>query len=151
MTALSAKQKKEWAKSEYLHTDTPQSEIAEKVGVAVNTMSKWVVKENWKELKASITISREKEIQRFYAQIAELNKAISEREQGLRFATVSESNTLNNLAAAIKKLESETGITDIVNVSVLLVRWIRAFDLEKAKEVSTLIDAFIKETIKTKR
>ena len=148
MAGLTNKQKKEWAKSEFLNTDLTQNEIAEKVGVSRVALSRWINSENWKQLKSSITISREKQIERWYRQIEELNNSISEREAGKRHATVAESNTLNNLAAAIKKLESETGLGDIINVSISILKWLRAFDHEKAKEVSDIFDAYIRETVK---
>ena len=77
----------------------------------------------------------------------ELNNLILSRPEGERFATCAEADTLGKLAAAIKKMETDVGITDLVNVGIRFIEWIRPIDLDKAKEVTTLWDKFIKDSL----
>jgi len=137
-------QKKEWAKLLFLKENMTQKEISEKVKVSEKTMSKWVVKENWEALKASITVTKEEALRRIYLQINEISKAIENKPEGHRYATGSEASDLAKLATTAKKLESEASIADIMEAFKRFLGWLRVMDLEKAKEIVTLQDNFIR-------
>ena len=122
---LSMKQKKEWAKMSYLKEHLTQSEVAERVGVSKQTLCKWVKTEKWEELKTSVSLTREEQLGNLYRQVAEINK----------------------LAAAIEKMEKETGISDIISVSKGFLDWLRRTDIAKAKELSNYFDAYIKDRL----
>ena len=110
--------KKDIAKSLYLNGSFTQEEIAAKVGTTRQTVSRWVKEGGWEELKASFTITPTQILAGLNRQIVEINNNINEREEGKRFATVSEADTLAKLASAIKKIESDVGIADIVDVAI---------------------------------
>ena len=147
MADLTIKQKKEWAAMLYLKENLTQAEIAEKVGVSKVTMNKWVKGEKWEERKAGITLTREEQIKNLYRQVAEINDLIANREKGKRFATSTEADTLSKLSGAIKKMETETGIADIISVGTRFVEFLRPIDLEKAKEITRLFDIFIRQNL----
>lgn len=142
--------KKEWAK--LLYTREPvklsQKEVARRVGVSERTMSIWVRNEQWDQLRYSIIVTKEEQLRRIYMQIEELNNAIFQREEGARFATSKQADTLSKLTTAAKKLETEASIADVIEVSKRFLNWLRQTDFEKAKELSFLFDAFIKDMIK---
>ena len=71
-----------------------------------------------------------------------------EQPEGLRFANSKQADTMNKLASAARKLETEASIADIIEVSKRIITWFRQFDFEKAKEISNLFDAFIKDQLK---
>ena len=144
---LSIKQKKEWAKMLYLKEHLTQAEVAERVGVSKQTLCKWVNTEKWEELKTSVSLTREEQLGNLYRQVAEINKTIAERKNGERFASSKEADTINKLAAAIEKMEKETGISDIISVSKGFLDWLRKTDIEKAKELSNYFDAYIKDRL----
>lgn len=140
--------KKDIAKSLYLNGNFTQEEIAAKVGTTRQTVSRWVKDGGWEQLKASITITPTQILAGLNRQIVEINNNISTREEGKRFATVAEADTLAKLASAIKKIENDVGIADIVNVGIRFTNWLRPLGMEKAKEYNDLFDAFIKDQIK---
>ena len=109
---------------------------------------RWIKEGGWEELKASITITPAQILSGLNRQIVEINNNISEREEGQRFATVAEADILAKLASAIKKIEQDVGIADIVDVAIRFTNWLRPLDLEKAKEFNNLLDAFIKDQMK---
>lgn len=148
MADLTAQQKKDYARTLYLKDNLTQQEIAEKVGVSRQTIIRWVAAEKWEEMKVGLTLGREQQIANLHRQVMELNNLILSRPEGERFATTAEADTLGKLAAAIKKMETEVGITDLVNVGMRFIEWIRLIDLDKAKEVTVLWDKFIKDCIK---
>lgn len=147
MAELTSQQKKEYARTLYLKDNLTQAEVAEKVGVSRQTIIRWVATGKWEEMKVGLTLGREQQIANLHRQVMELNKLILSRPEGERFASCSEADTLGKLAAAIKKMETDVGITDLVNVGMRFIEWIRPIDLDKAKEVTILWDKFIKESL----
>lgn len=142
MADLTNAQKKEWAKTLYLKENLTQQEIADRVGV-----SNWVRAGKWEEQKVGLTLTRQEQVANLYRQVAEINKAIAERPEGERFPSSKEADILGKLSAAIRNMEQEVGIADIISVLTGLIDWVRAADLEKAKEITRLADAYIKDKL----
>ncbi|MBD9165896.1 MAG: DDE transposase family protein [Parabacteroides johnsonii] len=147
-SGLTNKQKKDWAKMLYLNEHITQKEIAERVNVNKMTIGKWVKEGKWEEMKTAVSITKKEQLANLYRQIAEINKAILGRPEGERYATPKEADAINKLAAAIEKLEKETGIADIISVSKGFLDWLRKTDIDKAKELSSYFDAYIKDRLK---
>jgi len=147
MANLTIKQKREWAQLLYTKEHISQKEIAERVGVSQQTLSRWVTKFKWDELKVSITITREEQLKNLYRQLSEMNKAISERE-GNKYPTAAEADTITKLASAIDKLESETGLNEILSTFKEFLNWLRKFNLEEAQRLVPLFDDFVKTKLK---
>ena len=139
-------QKKEWAKTLYLRENLTQQEIADRVGCSRVTVSNWMRAGKWEEQKVGITLTRQ-QVGNLYRQVAEINRAIAGRPEGDRFATSKEADILGKLAAAISKMEQETGIADIISVLTGLIEWLRPHDIEKAKEITRIADAYIKDKL----
>lgn len=147
MADLTNAQKKEWAKTLYMRENLTQQEIAERVGVSRVTVSNWVRAGKWEEQKAGLTLTRQEQVANLCRQVAEINRAISARAEGERFPNSKEADILGKLSAAIRNMEQETGIADIISVLTGFIEWLRPFDLEKAKELTRLADAYIKDKL----
>lgn len=147
MADLTNNQKKEWARTLYLRESLTQQEIAERVGVARQTVSAWIKAGKWEEHKVGITLTRREQVNNLYRQVAEINRVISERPDGQRFATSKEADILGKLSAAISKMEQEVGIADIIAVLTGFIDFIRALDTDKAKDITLLADAYIKDKL----
>lgn len=147
MADLTIKQKKEWAGLLYTKENLTQQEIADKVGVSRQTISKWIKDEKWDTLKVGLTLTREAQIESLYRQVAEINAAISKKPQGERFANNGEADILAKLSTSIKKMETEVGIADLNSVGQRFIKFVRAIDLEKAKDLTDMFDAFIKSSL----
>ncbi|MBF0951056.1 MAG: DDE transposase family protein [Alloprevotella tannerae] len=144
---LSNTQKKEWAKTLYLKENLTQQEIAERVGVARITVNRWIADGKWEVQKAGLTLTREEQIANLYRQVAEINRKIADKPEGERFASNAEADILGKLSAAIKKMETDVGIADIISVQTKFIEFLRSIDFEKAKELTQLSDAFIKSLL----
>lgn len=147
MAALNNSQKKQWAQTLYLRENLTQLEIAERVGVSRVTVSKWVRDGKWEEQKAGITLTRQEQVANLYRQVAEINRTIATRHEGERFPNSKEADILGKLSAAIRNMEQETGIADIISVLTAFIEWLRPLDLDKAKEITRLADAFVKDKL----
>ncbi|MBP9998676.1 MAG: helix-turn-helix domain-containing protein [Bacteroidales bacterium] len=145
MAQLTSKQKREWARMLYVKENLTQKEIAEKVGSSRQSVNKWISEGKWEELKAGLTLTKEEQIKNLYRQVGELNRAILEREDGQRFASASEADTIGKLSAAIRKMESDTGIADMISVGIKFLEWMRKADSDRAREFAEYWDMFIKD------
>ena len=144
---LTNAQKKEWAKTLYLRENLTQQEIADRVGVSRVTASNWVRAGKWEEQKAGLTLTRQEQVANLYRQVAEINRAISARAEGERYPNSKEADILGKLSASIRNMEQETGIADIISVLTGFIEWLRPLDLDKAKELTRLADAYIKDKL----
>ena len=82
-----------------------------------------------------------------YRQVAEINRKIAEKPEGERFASNAEADILGKLSAAIRKMETDVGIADVISVQTKFIEFLRPIDLGKAKELTQLSDAFIKSLL----
>ncbi len=144
MTKMNSEQMRQWAMSMYLNENRTQAEIAEACGVSRQTIIRWAKADKWDEHKASLTMTREEQIKNLQRQIMEINNGILGREQGKRFATPKEADTIAKLTTAINKLETELGIHEIVSTAQRFIAWLRPVDLELTKTFTRLFDKFIK-------
>ncbi len=144
--------KKEHAKLLFTQEKLSQKEIAEKVYINVSeqTISKWVNANNgeWRRLRQSFIVTKKEQLSRIYEQIDEITQMIQTREQGKRYVNSKEADILVKLTAAAKNLETEASVSDIIEVSMRFLNWLRPIDLEKAKEISGYLDDFIKDQLK---
>lgn len=147
MAALRNEQKKALAKDIYLLGSYTLEEIAQKVETTRQTVSRWAKAEGWDELKAGMTIGREQILKNLYRQINEINTNINAREQGERHANSKEADILMKLSAAIKKMEDDVGISELISSGMRFTDWLRKVDLDKAKDFINYWDAFIKDQI----
>lgn len=143
-------EKKDFAKILFIKENLSQKEIAEKVGVAEKTISKWVNANNeeWKRLRQSIIITKDEQLRRIYDQLDELTKCIHSREEGKRYSIKGEADTIVKLTTAAKNLETDASVADIIEVSKRFLNWLRPVDLDKAKEIAAFLDSFIKDQLK---
>lgn len=148
-TQESIQRKKDYAKLLYVAEGvTVQKELAERVGVSVQTINKWINKENWESLRASVIITKESELKRMYMQLTELNDKIMKREPGERFANTKEADVLIKLSSAIKQLETDTSVADTIEVLKNFINHVRNDDYGTAKQITALADVYIKSLIK---
>lgn len=147
MASITNDKKKALAKDIYTLGRFTFEEVAEKVGSTRQTISKWCKEGQWDELKAGMTVSREQILQGMYAQVHEINKSIQANEEGARYATPAQADTLAKLSAAIRKMENDTGISDLVSAGIRFSEWLRPVNMEKAREFVQLWDAFLKEQL----
>lgn len=142
--------KKEHAKLLFTQEKLSQKEIAEKVNVSEQTITKWVNAGGgeWKRLRQSLIVTKKEQLSRIYEQIDEITQEIRKREEGKRYVNSKEADILVKLTAAAKNLETEASVSVVIEVAMKFLDYIRPIDLEKAKEISGYFDSYIKDLLK---
>lgn len=148
MAELKMEAKKVLAREIYLLGSYTYEEIAQKVGVQRQTVSRWAKAEKWDDTKAGMSVTREENLKYLNQHLKNINMDILAREKEDRQPTSKEADVMVKIAAAIKSLELDVGISDIISVGMRFGEWLRRIDLEKAKEFTRYWDAFIKEQIR---
>jgi len=145
---LNREAKKLLAKELFLNGKHQQKEIAKLVGVAENTVGRWVKDGKWELLRANLTTTKENVLSNWYAQLVEMNANIAEREAGKRFPTSTESDRMIKISSAIKKLETETGIAEITSVCIGVCEFVRQYDVEESQRINDHFNAYIESKMK---
>ena len=143
--------KRSIARTLYLDGNYTQEEIAVKVGVSRQTIIRWAKEDSWAELKASLSVTPTQLIAQWQQQIAEINRTITRREEGARYATPAEADAMLKLATSIKKIQDDLGISEVISVCMRFLAWLRPLDVEQAKAFNSLMDVFIKDQANSKR
>lgn len=126
-----------------------QKTVANKVGVSEQTMSKWVTQFGWKGLRDRLLVGKEEMLSNMYEQLAELNEAIREKPKGKRYADTKQADVQVKLTAAIRSLETELAIADIVGAGMRFLKFLQSKKL--FDEVSVFAETwndFIQHEIK---
>lgn len=139
------------ARTLYLDGNYTQEEIALKVGVSRQTIIRWSREDSWAELKASLSVTPTQLIAQWQQQIAEINRTITSREEGARYATPAEADAMLKLATSIKKIQDDLGVSEVISVCMRFLAWLRPLDMEQAKAFNSLMDVFVKDQANSKR
>lgn len=138
---------KDSARSLYMTGHYTQKEIADIIGVSSRTVLRWVATEKWDIILESMTTSKEKRIAKYQRYLSDIEAAIENRPEGQRMPTSAEIDQMTKLENIIKKLQDKASIGEIVHFSKNVCLFVKSYDLEKAKELSGIFDAYIKSLI----
>ena len=139
-------QKKDFAKLLYIRERLTQKEVAERVEANEHTVGRWVKEGGWEKLRRSLLVTKHEQIGNLYAQLEALNELIAEREN--KTANNKEADVISKLTAAIRNMETEVNLGDVVEIGMEFCEWVRQNAPDKSGEVVTLFDSFIKTKMK---
>lgn len=126
MTKKESEMKRELAKLYYMQ-GLPQKEIAQRVDVSETTISAWCRKENWEEMRAAKTVSRQEVV-------AKMLRKVSERLDDENWTP----DELAKISASIEKLDKKTNVVTIVEVFSAYNDWLQTrmrFDVKLSPEL----------------
>ncbi len=136
--------KREVARDLYLTGNFSQKQIADKIGTTPKTMSGWVKKFNWDDMRTSLLTSKKQQLVFLYSQLATIEKNIKDKEGDKVFDTKDADKYLKT-TVAIKNLESETGLGETIEVVTKIMKWLSKNDLEEAQAILDILDSYIQE------
>jgi hypothetical protein len=142
---LTAAKKKEWAQMLYLQNQLTQKQIAEKVGAREATISRWVTKENWEKLRKSLLTTKSELLSFLYDVLSKLKDKIN---SGDGIGDSKDADKFVKYTAAIKSLETETSVAELMEAGRMFHKWMQAVDPQMALTFLNNYDAFIKDNLK---
>jgi hypothetical protein len=143
--------KKELAKSLYVQEKLEQKVIALRVGVSEKTIGKWAADNHWDKARRTLLISKDALLNSYLDHLEDLNRAIAEREEGKRFATTHEADIIVKYTAAIRSMETDLCIADLVGAGTRFIKFAQNLVAsEQINEIINLWDSFILNAIKNK-
>ncbi len=147
MAKLTKSEKKHYAEELFMRGDLTQAEIAKIVDVSDNTMSKWVNDEvtNWKLKRKSFLVTKPQIIRRI---LNVLDKLSEQADNEIESVDTKAADKFIKFAVALKKLEMDMGIAEIMEVAMLIVNFIQPHDPKFAGDLSGWFDKLIKERLK---
>lgn len=140
--------KKDLAKLLYTRNNLNKKETAKRAGVTEKTLAKWVDEGKWDQQRKSLLLSRDEQLSNLMDQLDELNTTIKARPVGARYADRTEANTLGQITAAIKKLTTDTGLNEILEVCTMLLGFIQKNFYENMNTVLPILDAFVNSKLR---
>lgn len=120
MSKADIEKKKELARTLYL-SGMGQNEIAEKIDVSRNTISKWCNTEGWKEARAAKSITRPELVNKILLSINTLITQVNESDDPSLIAGLGDK--LAKFAAVIEKLDKKANVVDVIEVFMAFSKW----------------------------
>lgn len=140
---------KEHAKVLYLHENiTNQKDLAKRVDVSENTISKWVTEGKWSNLKKNFLLTREERMGELLDELTEIQLLIKSQKEGARFADHKTALVRRMLVNDIKALEVSASKPEIIAACMELIKFVRPENMEEAKIITKWADIFIKSLLR---
>lgn len=150
--AVIMKKKKDHARLIFLtEQNATQKDIAKRVGTSEVTLSKWVNTEGWEKVRFDSDFERRENIKKLLIQLKDHNDMIMGRDEGFRSPTSKEMDVTIKLTGAIKNLQSERTIPQVVDVMKDYFDWLGKRDLVEAKRQLPTVDSYIKSLYATNK
>lgn len=154
MTKAEQNQKKELARMYYMNGDS-QRNIAEKIGVSAQTLSKWAEQNEWAKKRAAQNITRPELVNKLLMTINTLIEQVNESDDPNLIAGLGDK--LSKLSTTIEKLDKKASVVDAIEVFMAFGKWLQyraTFDdeitPELLKAVNKYQDLYISELITKK-
>jgi transcriptional regulator with XRE-family HTH domain len=127
-----------------------QEEIADKVGVARVSISRWANAEGWKEVRAARSITRPELVNKLLVTIDKLIEQASQEDSDASGLA----DKLAKFASVIQKLDKKANVVDAIEVFMAFNKWLefRAADdpeitVELRKAINKYQDRFLLENM----
>ncbi|MBA3828725.1 MAG: hypothetical protein H0X33_07295 [Taibaiella sp.] len=137
-------QKVEWAMLLYTRHDYTLPEIALQVDEPEETIQEWIQEGEWNSMKRSLLTSKETHLQILYDV---LDDVVNRIKSG-RSETTKDADLAIKYTAAIKNLETDTSVADMIYTGKKFTRWLQASDPMMAKNFSARFDKFMLQVLK---
>jgi transcriptional regulator with XRE-family HTH domain len=119
------------------------TEIAERISVSRQTVSKWANTEGWKEARAAKSITRPELVNKLLLTIDKLITSVNESNDPSLIAGLGD--RLAKLSSVIEKLDKKANVVDAIEVFMAFNRWIQdqaCYDPEITPELIKAINKY---------
>lgn len=119
------------------------SEIADRINVSRQTVSKWCAAAGWKEARAAKNITRPELVNKLLLTIDNLIESVNQSDDPALIGSLADK--LSKLSATIEKLDKKANVIDAVEVFMAFNRWLQynaQFDPELTPELIKAINKY---------
>lgn len=128
----------------YTRDNLSQKEIAVKVGSTEQSVHAWIAEGNWEAMRKVMRSRRQEQLNMLYDMLDLVNKAGLEALRDESLKVHPDTDKILKLTTAIGKLESETGIGDMIDTFKAFITWMLRQDHPTALIINKWADKFIK-------
>lgn len=144
---ITIEEKKELAKILFTREHLDQKVVAMRVKVSEKTIGKWVQEGNWREMRRRLLLTKEQELTNLYEELEHLNSVI--KNNPTKHADSKQADIRIKLTSAIRDLETNLGIAEIVESGIRFVKYVQQLGTtEQVLEVADLWNGFVQASIK---
>lgn len=124
-----------------------QKEIAAKITVSEQTISKWSKTDHWDNLKKNLVNSKTERLSELYDELMALNAMIKTRDEGFRFPNSKEADIRRKLIRDIADLERKYNIGQTTVIARDFITFCRDIDFDFSQKANEYFDLFINHQI----
>jgi hypothetical protein len=146
---LGNNQKKEWAKQLFVKGELSQKDISAKVGISEQTICKWVKDGKWETMRKTLMTTKSEILHDLYDTLEAMKKEAKLAATDGDPATKPDTDGIYKLTLAIKKLEVDTGIGEMIETGTRFIKFVQNEDLSLAQEITKWFDLFVESRLKT--
>lgn len=143
--ATDTKAKKDFAQTLFLYSNVTQGEIAQRVGVSENTLSKWKQEGDWESQRGALTATKPQLIKDFYHQIGLIKSSAVDGEGKARALDYKEAQSIRVITKAIAELDKTLTVDVYFQVMEEFVRWLFEAQPDEAQRFLPWQDRFMKQ------
>lgn len=140
--------KRQIARTLFVQGGMTQKEIASKLEVTEQTISRWAKKDHWDELKKNVMSGKQEILRSLYTELQKL-QTIIEEDGGV--ADSKQADIRRKLITDIRQLETRYSVSQTVQVGMDFCEFLKEIDFELAGKISQYFQAFIDEQIEKQK
>jgi hypothetical protein len=138
---LTYNERKEWARLLYTRNDHTISDVALTVNTNEATVLSWINEGSWNAVRRSAMISKAAQIENLYCMIEALQPHAKNGDE----PNVKTLEQIMKLIAAVRNLETDESVSNIIEVGELFISWLRRRDTELAKVITHEFERFVQQ------
>jgi transposase len=140
--------KRQIARTLFVQGGMTQKEIASKLEVTEQTISRWAKKDHWDELKKNLMSGKQEILRSLYTELQKLQTII---EENGGVADSKQADIRRKLITDIRQLETRYSVSQTVQVGMDFCEFLKEIDFELAGKISQYFQAFIDEQIEKQK
>lgn len=140
--------KRQIARTLFVQGGMTQKEIASKLEVTEQTISRWAKKDHWDELKKNLMSGKQEILRSLYTELQKLQTII---EENGGVADSKQADIRRKLITDIRQLETRFSVSQTVQVGMDFCEFLKEIDFELAGKISQYFQAFIDEQIEKQK
>ena len=140
--------KRQIARTLFVQGGMTQKEIASKLEVTEQTISRWSKKDHWDELKKNVMSGKQEILRSLYTELQKLQNII-EAQGGV--ADSKQADIRRKLITDIRQLETRYSVSQTVQIGMDFCEFLKEIDFELAGKISKYYQSFIDEQIEKQK